>query len=229
MSLPAEHTALLQRKGFPVPPGGDLDDRERSLLAKYGYWLEALAAGSLAAITPEQNHFVQVARGEAEPCSPFETAWVKYRRVAGQAPSRVGPLELVDLLGRLQKARDEAAAVREEHSTLRAGILEEVRPLLDALDAEYAGPLTASAEEVARLEAEVRKAVLAFGASFRHGNISAVLSRGRVTWDSQGLSRYMEAHPEVGELRRVGAPSVSLRYQPPPEAPSQPGGPETRR
>jgi uncharacterized protein YifE (UPF0438 family) len=217
MGLPAEHTALLQRKGFLVTPGGDLTDQERDLLAKYGHWLEALAGGSLAPLTPEQEQFVQVARGAAEPRSPFEVAWIKHCRAAGQASPRVDPLALSDLLARLQKARDEAAAVREEHSTLRTRILEEVRPLLDALDAEYAGQFAATSEEVARLEALVREAVLAFGGSFRHAGVSAVFNRGRVTWDSQGLSRYLESHPEVGEFRRVGAPSVSLRYQQAPE------------
>jgi hypothetical protein len=222
MSLPADHTALLQRKGFPVPPGGDLSDQERALLAKYGHWLEALAGGSLAPLTPEQEQFVRVARGEAEPRSPFEVAWGKLRRADALAVPRVGPLELTELLARLQKARDEAAAVRDEHSTLRERILEEVRPLLEALDAEYAGQFAATGEAVGQLEAQVREAVLTFGASFRHGGIGAVFNRGRVTWDGKGLSRYVEEHPEVGAFRRVGAPSVSLRYQPAAEAPPGP-------
>lgn len=221
MGMPADHTALIQRTGFPVPAAVTLDDPERELLTRYGYWLEALAGGALAPVTPEQRQFVRVARGEAEPESAFEVVWVKCRQVASPDPPPVGPLELADRLARLDAARAAAAAVRDEHSARRAAILELVRPQLDALDAELADRLAATGDESARLEAEAREAVLAYGASFRHAGIHAVYAGGRVTWDNKGLVRYMETHPDVGEFRRVGAPSVSLRFQPPPEAPPE--------
>jgi hypothetical protein len=219
MGLPAEHTALLQRAGFPVPETGDFDDQERDLLSRYGYWMQALAAGGLAPITPEQQRFVQVARGAEEPRSAFELVWDKFRRAAGPARRGVGPLELAALLERLQAARAAAAAAQEEHAARRSAILEQVRPLLEALDAECADRLRTTGDEVSRIQAEAREAVLSFGGSFRHAGVLAVYARGRVAWDTQGLTRYMEAHPEVAEFRRVGEPSVSLRFQPPPETP----------
>jgi uncharacterized protein YifE (UPF0438 family) len=195
-----------------------VDDRERELLSRYGYWLEALARGTLAPSTPDQVQFVRAARGEAEPRSAFEVAWAKQQSAAGTSRPRVGPQELSGRLERLQAARAAAAAVEDEYQLRRAAILAQVRPQLEALEAEFAQRLQASREEASRLEAEAREAVLEFGASFRHAGILAVYIRPRVTWDGHGLAAYTETHPEVAEFRRVGKASVSLRFQPPPEA-----------
>jgi uncharacterized protein YifE (UPF0438 family) len=197
-----------------------LDDQERELLSRYGHWLEALATGDLVPTTPEQIRFARVARGEAEPRSAFEVAWAKHRSAAGVGRPRVGPMELADRLEQLQAARTAAVAVQDEYAERRAAIMEHVRPLLEALDAEFADRLQATGAEVSLLEAEAREAALAFGASFRHAGVHAVYTRPRITWDARGLTRYAETHPEVAEFRRVGEPSVSLRFQPLPEIPT---------
>jgi uncharacterized protein YifE (UPF0438 family) len=216
--MPPEHAAFLRRGTYPVHPAAALDDRERELLSRYGYWLEALSTGTLSPSTPEQIQFVRVARGEAEPRSAFELAWAKQQWAAGPAQPRVGPMELAGRLERLQEARAALVPVQKEYAERRAAIMEQVQPLLEALDAEFADRLRPTREEASRLEAEAREAVLAFGASFRHAGVHAVYTRPRVTWDSRRLARYMETHPEVAEFRHVGKPSVSLRFDPPSEA-----------
>jgi uncharacterized protein YifE (UPF0438 family) len=195
-----------------------LDDAERELLSRYGYWLEALATGTLSPSTPEQTQFVRVAQGQAEPRSAFEVAWAKHQRAARPAQPRVGPMELAGRLETLQAARAALAPIQEEYEERRAAIMEQIRPLLETLDAEFTDRLRATREEVSRLEAEARAAVLAYGASFRHAGVRAVYTRPRVTWDSRRLARYMETHPEVGEFRRIGQPSVSLRFDAPAKA-----------
>lgn len=227
MGMPAKHTLLLQRSGFPVPANNDLDPAERELLSRYGFWMEALASGELAPITPEQQHFVRVAGGVEQPQSAFERVWVKHLRTIQHGRSQAGPLELAACLERLQTARTEALTVQQEHTARRAAILEQVRPQLEALDAEFKDRLRVAGEEVAEREAEVREATLAFGASFRHAGIHAVYSRGRVTWDTHAMARYIETHPELAEFRKVGKPSVSLRFGPPSE-PRPPRHPEAR-
>ncbi len=217
MGMPPEHAAFLRRGPYPVHPAAALEDGERELLARYGYWLEALATGVLSPNTPEQARFVRVARGEAEPRSAFESAWTRHQQAGRPAQPAVGPMELAGQLDRLQAARAALAAVRKEHAERRAAILEQVRPLLEALDAEFADRLRGPEEEAARLEAESREAVLAFGASFRHAGVHAVYARPRVTWDTQGLTQYAETHPEVSQFRRVGKPSVTLRFDAPAE------------
>lgn len=214
MGLPADHMAELRRGPFPVPAVGDFDDPERELLSKYGYWMKALATGTLAPITPEQIQFVQAAKGETEPRSAFELVWAKYQWTARRDDSQDDPLGLADLFARLDAARIEAAATQDAYAARREAILEQLRPLLEGLDGEFEDHLRTTNEDVARLQAEVRTAVLAFGASFHHSRVNAVYARGRVTWDTKGLTRYIERYPEVAEFRRVGEPFVSLRLEP---------------
>jgi hypothetical protein len=177
--------------------------------------LEALASGTVTPITPEQHRFVRVARGEEVPRSAFEVAWDKHRRSIADSDPRIGPLELAAHFDEVQRAKEAAAATREEYETKREGIMEQVQPQLEALEAEFADRLKTTQTELARLETEARQAVLTYGASFRHAGVQAVFTRGRTTWDSKGLSHYMTNHPEVGQFRRVGEPSVSIRYRPP--------------
>jgi len=55
--------------------------------------------------------------------------------------------------------------------------------------------------------------VLKAGQSIKEVGIYAVYARGRVTWDGRGLSEYAQTNPEVQQFRRIGPPTVSLRYQ----------------
>jgi hypothetical protein len=74
------HLQLLHREPVPIPadaPG--LTPSERELLARCGFWLEALAGGALAPLTEAQERFVAVAQGRATPVSEHEKAWVKFR------------------------------------------------------------------------------------------------------------------------------------------------------
>ena len=211
--LTTAHAALIHRGNFPVPADEHFEDGERTLLSRYGYWLQALADGTLQPISPEQERFVRAVRGDEEPQSAFELAWTKYRRVSETAGPRAGPMELTACLDRLQAARAVALSANEEYAARREQIMDQVRPLLELLDAEYADRLRDTGEEVTRLDAEARQLVLSYGASFRHAGVHAVYARGRVTWDNKGLTEYMEQHPELTEYRRVGNPSVSLRFQ----------------
>jgi hypothetical protein len=210
MPLPADHADLLKRTGFPVPDG-DFTAQEREILSKYGHWMQALAGGDITPLTPEQERFILAARGEADPASAFDVAWAKLRRAAERPAS--GPLELSALFDYLRAARREAAAARTEHEARRAALLEQIRPQLDALDAELADRLETAASEAARVEAEVRAAILAQGASFKHAGIQATFYRGRVSWDNKGLAEYMRDHPEIEAYRKVGQPTVSLRFE----------------
>jgi uncharacterized protein YifE (UPF0438 family) len=61
---------------------------ELAALTERGHWMEALVAGTMAPTTPEHVHFLQVDRGEAEPTTVDERAWLrlKGRREFEQAP-----------------------------------------------------------------------------------------------------------------------------------------------
>ncbi|MBX9584179.1 MAG: DUF413 domain-containing protein [Gemmataceae bacterium] len=224
---PPEHAVLLARGNYPAHPAGDFDDAERELVARYGHWMEALAAGVLAPTTPEQEHFARAARGEAEPASAFEVAWAKQRQaVAAHGPPPANWREARQRLAHLANLKAMAAEAEAEYSARRAAVLETVRAELDAVDAEFAGRLQGLADELARAEADARAVVLAGRSSVRHGDVYAMFCKERVTWDGAGLGEYVKDHPEVARFRKVGKASVQLRYGPPPDRrPPQPLGP----
>jgi hypothetical protein len=220
MGLPIDHAALLRQQDFVIPANNELEERERLLLLRYGRWLEAFSAGILQALTPEQEHFVRVARGSEEPRTEIELAWVKLfqmRAQPGPADSQasgcVGPLEVSSRLAQLAEAKRYATEIHAAYQNRRESVLEQVRAQLESLDNEFGEMLREADEEVSRLESEVKEAVRQGGESVKHEGIHAIYTRGRVTWDNRGLSRYAETNPDVLEFRRVGSPSVSIRYR----------------
>lgn len=52
---------------------------EFAALTESGTLLEAIAAGTVRPSTPEQKHFLQVERDEAEPETVAERAWVRLK------------------------------------------------------------------------------------------------------------------------------------------------------
>lgn len=55
-------------------------EKEISILTKYGSWLEGLASGYLTPITPQQEQFKKVVKGELEPSTNFEHLWMRYQK-----------------------------------------------------------------------------------------------------------------------------------------------------
>jgi uncharacterized protein YifE (UPF0438 family) len=79
MSTPEEHKKFLAKKDYPLGLACflKLSHDQRSLIHRYGYWLEALSSGLISPATPKQSRFIEVARGAQEPITNFEKAWHK--------------------------------------------------------------------------------------------------------------------------------------------------------
>lgn len=87
----------------------------------------------------------------------------------------------------------------------------EIKKRLDEIDAEMTAKAEAVEANIGALEAEIKADVLAHGESVKGESVQAVWSKGRVTWDSKGLTAYSEGHPEILGFQKTGEPSVSLR------------------
>jgi uncharacterized protein YifE (UPF0438 family) len=203
MALPPEHTALLARRDFPVPPGGDFTPAERDLLTRYGRWLEGLATGRLPAVTAEQQRFVKAARGEADPLSDFERVWSKLVRHRA---------EVAACFATLARARATAAAVEAEYTASRSAVLSALRDRLAEVDAAFAERVRSALEAVTAAEAAVRDLVLRLEQTVRLAGVQVAYHPGRVTWDNERMEQFAQAHPEVRSFRRVGKPWVAVRY-----------------
>jgi uncharacterized protein YifE (UPF0438 family) len=93
MAIPESHKIYLERKGYtPSCPDG-FDAEELALLTKYGHWMEALVAGAISPCTPEQEHFLQAARGQTAAETPFERVWAKLLRSPNQRSAPGLPAE----------------------------------------------------------------------------------------------------------------------------------------
>jgi hypothetical protein len=225
MAIPQEHQPYLRRTGYAPPPGAAFTEEEAAVLERYGYWMEALAGGLIAPTTPEQRRFLQVARGEAAPQTQFERIWGKLAGASapavpradpgpgnGRAEARVGGDE-DNKFEQLAELRAYAGELRKRADAEREQVLEKVRAELQAVEAKYEPALQEASQAIAELEAEVKAEVLKVGRTVRVGPVRAVFYRGRVTWDSKGLARYAQGHPELERFRKVGAPCVVIRYK----------------
>ncbi len=76
METPKEHKDYLRRKDYKLLCyNGIFSEREITLLKRYGYWMEALASGDIKPLTPAQERFVRVCKGECKPTTEYEIAW----------------------------------------------------------------------------------------------------------------------------------------------------------
>jgi hypothetical protein len=118
------------------------------------------------------------------------------------------------VVGKLNRLSDLRAAVdltRMDYETKRKAILQKVQVELDALDEEYDPVLEAAENNATALEAEIKNDVLLRGESVRNEQFQATYTRGRVSWDNEGIVKYAESHPDVLKFRKEGQPTVSLR------------------
>jgi hypothetical protein len=126
----------------------------------------------------------------------------------GERPARE---HIVDKLNRLTNLRAAVDLTRMDYEAKRKAIMQKVQMELDALDEEYTPLIERAENNAALLEAEIKNDVLLRGESVRNENFLATYSKGRVSWDSEGIGEYALAHPEILKFRKEGQPTVSLR------------------
>ena len=120
--------------------------------------------------------------------------------------------EIKSMLDKLADYQAQAAAVNMEKQALIDSIYTaEIKARINEIEAEFAGKTEGVSENIAALEAEIKKAVTQNGASVKGTFLHAVFAKGRVSWDTKSLEGYAAAHPELLTFRKEGDPSVSIR------------------
>lgn len=87
----------------------------------------------------------------------------------------------------------------------------EIKAKLAEIDAEFDPQSEKLANEKAQLETEIKKEVVATGYTIKGIYHEFRYSKPRVTWLTDALDGYAEAHPEIKQFRKTGDPSVSVR------------------
>jgi len=138
---------------------------------------------------------------------------LKYIVIArlGEINQRPSHDYIAEKLERLSNLRNAAEFTRLDYETKRTAILKQIQSELDALNAEYQPVLEAAAENITTLENEIKTDVLLHGDSVSGGMYRATYTRGRVSWDNEGMASYATSHPDVLQFRRQAQPIVSLR------------------
>lgn len=115
----------------------------------------------------------------------------------------------LDQLSELMAQRD---VMRLDHQAQRDALIpEDIKTQLRDLEIEQLAQAQAIDANIAELETEIKRAVLAAGASVKGTRLHAVWVKGRVTFDSKYIEGYAIAHPELLAYRKEGEPSVSIR------------------
>lgn len=82
----------------------------------------------------------------------------------------------------------------------------------DALQIKYHDDTSAVTKTATDLEESIRSQVAVAKETVKNGPVQAVYSKGKVSWEADKLDGYAEAHPEIKAFRKVGKPSVSIRW-----------------
>ena len=115
----------------------------------------------------------------------------------------------LDQLAEFQSQR--GVAMLEKQALLDEIYTAEIKARMAEIEAEFATKTEGVAANIAALEAEIKRAVVAHGASVKGSVFHAVFAKGRVSWDTKSLDGYATAHPELLAFRKEGEPSVSIR------------------
>jgi hypothetical protein len=118
---------------------------------------------------------------------------------------------ITDKLKRLENLKGAADVARLDYESKRNEILKQIQSQLDTLDSEYSPLLEAAEENISTLENEIKTDVLLHGESVTGGTYRATFTKGRVSWDNEGMEKYAAAHPDVVQFRKQGQPIVTLR------------------
>ncbi|MBE0683173.1 MAG: hypothetical protein IH589_14790 [Anaerolineales bacterium] len=186
------------------------------------YGLDGEAPEQLSAIAGKQNHSPEYLR------QLFEEILQRCRSKTWQAELKkslkyivVAQLEkmnerptrehVAEKLVRLTNLRGAADVARLDYEAKRAEILKQIQTELNALDSEYQPILESADENIAALENEIKTDVLLHGESVSAGYYRASYTKGRVSWDNDGLANYAASHPDVIQFRKQGQPIVTLR------------------
>jgi uncharacterized protein YifE (UPF0438 family) len=118
MRAPDDHRRFLSRRNFLLDCSApNFTAEDRKLLTRYGHWLTALAGGEIQPFTAEQEHFLKVAKGSAEPVNDLERAWAKLTdRRKFEAQTRSSPHFEISDPGEEWISREQSWRSKSRHS-----------------------------------------------------------------------------------------------------------------
>src|SRR3990170_6673831 len=99
----------------------------------------------------------------------------------------------------------------EKQKLINQILTPEAKARIAEIEVEFAQKVEAASANIESLEASIKTETLALGESVRGASFQAVWNKGRLSWDSKGLTAYSESNPEILQFRKEGEPSVTIR------------------
>jgi hypothetical protein len=115
----------------------------------------------------------------------------------------------LDRLSRLYEQKQKYS--REKQEIIDRLLTPEIKTKIDEVETEFKQQEEIIVKSIDALESEIKADTSIFGATVKSSGYMAVWSKGRITWDTKGLTTFAGSHPEVMEYRREGKPIVSVR------------------
>lgn len=119
--------------------------------------------------------------------------------------------EQLDQLADVRLMRDNLA--REKEALLAAAVPAEVKAALEEIEAEFSDKFERIDQKISSLEFQVKEAVIFEGTTVKGEMLTAVYTKGRVSWDSKALDAMGTMIPAILSARKEGEPSVSIRWK----------------
>lgn len=116
----------------------------------------------------------------------------------------------LQMYAELKAQRD---VVQLHYADLRKEIIpKEIQDQLDDVSAEEGMTLESLDFSIQELEKEIKDDVVALGATVKAGNVQAIFTKPRITWDTKALEVYATMHPELERYKKVGQPYTVIKF-----------------
>lgn len=99
----------------------------------------------------------------------------------------------------------------EKQKIIDSILTDEIKEKITEIEDEFKLQTEGLQNNIAALESEIKKDVVAIAESVKGEHLQAVYNKGRVSWDDKGLEGLMITFPDIVKFRRAGNPSVSIR------------------
>jgi hypothetical protein len=120
--------------------------------------------------------------------------------------------DIAQKLNRLSKLYEQKQKYSREKQEIINGLLApEIKAKMDEVEDEFKQQEEILLKIIDSLETEIKADTAKFGATVKSSGFMAIWSKGRITWDTKGLTSFASSHPEVLEYRKEGKPIVSVR------------------
>ena len=119
--------------------------------------------------------------------------------------------DIRSMLNELATLRLEREAARAEIEGRTKAIMAPIAEQLAEIGEELRRTMVNYDINIAPLEEDIKALGIEYGETVKGATLRAQFARGRVSWNTKGLTGYAVANPDVLAFRKQGAPYVSIR------------------